>query len=125
MIQFPLRLAFSSTIHKIQGITVKSPKSLVIDIDSSLEAAQSYVMLSRVQELSQILIYGEFKDNKIRHCPKALEEEMSLAENAMISFTNVSSENIILSCLNVYSLKRNIDILKKQIKNFSENIILL
>ena len=125
VIQFPLRLAFSSTIHKIQGITVKSPKSLVIDIDSSLEAAQSYVMLSRVQELSQILIYGEFKDNKIRHCPKALEEEMSLAENAMISFTNVSSENIILSCLNVYSLKRNIDILKKQIKNFSENIILL
>ena len=125
VIQFPLRLAFGSTIHKIQGLTCKKPTSLVVDIKSSLEAAQSYVMLSRVQELSQILIYGEFDDKKIKHCPRALEEVNYLADNAMTSFTNVADDSLILSCLNVYSLKRNMDILQQQVHNFSKQIILL
>ena len=123
--QFPLRLAFASTVHKIQGLTCKKPTSLVVDIKTSFEAAQAYVMLSRVQEISQILIYGEFDDKKIKHCPKALEEVNYLADNAMNSFSNVADENVILSCLNVYSLRRNIEILKHQLQNFSTQIIIL
>ncbi len=125
VIQFPLRLAFASTVHKIQGLTCKKPTSLVVDIKSSFEAAQAYVMLSRVQELSQIFIYGEFDDKKIKHCPKSLEEVNYLADNAMNSFSNVADENIVISSLNVYSLRRNIEILKHQVQNFSKQIIIL
>ena len=55
--QFPLRLAFAATAHKIQGQTVKKPNCLVVDLRSVREAAQAYVMLSRVQELSQLFIF--------------------------------------------------------------------
>lgn len=125
VIQFPVRLAFASTTHKIQGITVKKPTALVVDINSTLEPAQAYVMLSRVQELSQIKVFGDFKENKIRHCPKALDEENNLKSTAMTSFTNLNKDKIILVCCNVYSLSRNFDILKKQISNFSNEAILL
>ena len=47
-IQFPLKLAFAATAHKIQGSTILKPSYLVIDLKSVKEAAQGYVMLSRV-----------------------------------------------------------------------------
>ena len=46
--QFPLRLAFAATAHKVQGQTVKKPNSLLIDLRTVREPAQAYVMLSRV-----------------------------------------------------------------------------
>ena len=52
--QFPLRLAFAATAHKVQGQTVTKPNSLVIDLRTVRESAQAYVMLSRVQSLEQL-----------------------------------------------------------------------
>ena len=43
-VQFPLRLAFASTAHKVQGMTVKKPNLLVVDLRSVREAAQAYVI---------------------------------------------------------------------------------
>ena len=40
--QFPLRLAFASTAHKVQGLTIKKPSSLVVDLRSVRENAQAY-----------------------------------------------------------------------------------
>lgn len=47
--QIPLRLAWASTIHKSQGLTLKEAW---IDIRSAREPGQAYVALSRVKSLS-------------------------------------------------------------------------
>jgi hypothetical protein len=54
VIQFPLKLAWAITAHKIQGQTVAKPHGLVADILSVFSNGQAYVILSRVQSLSQI-----------------------------------------------------------------------
>ena len=63
--QFPLRLAFAATAHKVQGQTVKKPNSLAIDLRSVRESAQAYVMLSRVQCLNQVFIIDCLPADKI------------------------------------------------------------
>ena len=47
--QFPLILAFSSTTHTIQGLTVYSPRKVSVDLRSVFGPHQAYVMLGRVQ----------------------------------------------------------------------------
>ena len=51
---------------------VASPQKVVIDIKSVFEAAQAYVMLSRVQELEQLYIMKELKEGKMFANRKAL-----------------------------------------------------
>ena len=55
-IQFPLKLAFAATSHKVQGMTVAKPDCLIVDLSGRCQAAQGYVMLSRVQELQQLFL---------------------------------------------------------------------
>ena len=55
LIQFPLVLSWAVTVHKFQGQTVRAPQKVVIDLRSVFEAAQAYVMASRVQELDQLM----------------------------------------------------------------------
>ena len=50
LIQFPVVLAWAVTVHKFQGQTVKSPQNVVIDLTSVFEAAQAYVLASRVHK---------------------------------------------------------------------------
>ena len=105
-IQFPLRLAFASTVHKVQGLTVKKPSSLVIDLKSVREAAQAYVMLSRVQALSQIFILESVRPEKITSSMSA-KEELERMERDAINL-KVSLKKSIISC-NIRSLKKNFD----------------
>ena len=49
-VQFPLKLAWELTAHKIQGQTIAKPRKLVVDLRRIFEAALAYVMISRVQE---------------------------------------------------------------------------
>merc|ERR1711888_407817 len=74
LIQFPLVLAWAVTVHKFQGQTVKSPQKVVIDLKSVFEAAQAYVMASRVQELEQLYILEELPKDKIYASAAALTE---------------------------------------------------
>ena len=57
VIQFPVKVAYASTAHKFQGASLLSPTKVVMDLNSTFEAAQCYVMLSRVQELGKLLNY--------------------------------------------------------------------
>ena len=99
-IQFPLRLAFAATAHKIQGSTIKKPNYLVIDLRTVMEAAQAYVMLSRVQALSQLFILGDLCEKKIYASVTALEE---LDTMNMMALNNQRFGNIVASC-NIRSL---------------------
>mgnify|MGYP001197667309 CR=1 FL=1 len=54
-------LAFAATGHKFQGQTIKKPMKLVADFTALFGPSQAYVMLSRVQEKSQIFIIVDEK----------------------------------------------------------------
>ena len=53
VVQFPVKVAFAVTAHKIQGASIASPSKVVLDLNSTFEPAQCYVMLSRVQQLGK------------------------------------------------------------------------
>ena len=80
LIQFPIKLAHAITAHKIQGQTIPKPLQIAINIASVFEAAQAYVMLSRIESLKQLYILENLPENKIYASKKALEEleEMNL-----------------------------------------------
>ena len=73
-VNFPLRLAYASTAHRIQGHTVKKPNNLILDLKCWLEPAMIYVMLSRVQCLNQLYILESLPDKKMNPFPEAVEE---------------------------------------------------
>ena len=54
--QFPLKLAFCISSHKMQGKNVINPSKLNADLQTVREPAQAYVILSRVQTLKQLFI---------------------------------------------------------------------
>ena len=55
-VNFPLKLCYATTAHKIQGSTVKKPTCLVLHLHGYLRPAMGYVMLSRIQCLDQLII---------------------------------------------------------------------
>ena len=102
-IQFPLRLAFSATAHKIQGYTVKKPNHLVIDLRGVREAAQAYVMLSRVQALNQLIILNYVCAHKIYANEQALKEHSRLTH---VAINNKVCHRGIMSC-NIRSIMKH------------------
>ena len=105
-VQFPLKLAFAATAHKVQGQTVKKPNNLVVDLRSVREAAQAYVILSRVQALSQLIILVSVCANKIKSSSNAKEE---LERMKTISEEGKQiAKQIYISC-NIRSIKKNFD----------------
>ena len=74
VIQFPLRLCFAATSHAFQGQTIYKPNKCVCDFRTVFEAAQGYVILSRVETIEQLFIAESLPQNKFYASPKALEE---------------------------------------------------
>ena len=103
-IQFPLKLAFAATAHKVQGQTVKKPNNLVIDLRTVRESAQAYVILSRVQALSQLFILENICVEKIRASQKALVELDRM--NQVSTEQKQHSRNSFISC-NIRSILKN------------------
>ena len=85
-LQFPLKLAWAITAHKIQGQTIAKPLKLVVDLSRVFEPAQAYVMLSRVQELEQLLIINSVNRDKIYPSFQALDELQRMNMKALNRF---------------------------------------
>ena len=81
VIQFPIKLAFAATAHKIQGQTVKKPRKVIVDLHSVFQPAMAYVMLSRVESIDQLYILETFNEacmhaiNELRKMNKKSENE--------------------------------------------------
>ena len=69
MIQIPLRLAWSITIHKSQGMTLDKVEC---DLKNTFSEGQVYVALSRVRDLEGLYIKS-FDINNIKANKKVLE----------------------------------------------------
>ena len=105
-INFPLRLAWATTCHKIQGHTVKNPAKLILDLMCWLQPAMVYVALSRVQCLDQLFILEDLPENKIKPWSDALEEMERLDA---LDKERKNSEVFRMPTMNTRSLQSHFD----------------
>ena len=121
-------LSFALTCHKIQGITVKYPRKVAIDLRTVWGASQAYVMLGRVQKLSQLFIIGDLPRSKI-YCDKLALDELALMRRRSLNenpeaWEQNSSDILKIAYHNVHSLQNKIpDIKADQILSFSDILI--
>ena len=108
-INFPLRLAWGTTAHKIQGHTVKKPQELILDLKCWLEPAMIYVMLSRVQCLSQLFILETLPVEKIKPWQDAVEEMERLDKLDLSKRIQCVASEIEIVSLNTVSLRTHIE----------------
>ena len=99
--------------HRFQGQTVLWPKKILVDLINVFQAAQSYVMLSRVQSLDQLFILNEVPAKKLYANPKALQEVERLdiiSINKNPSTWMKRDESIVkIAFLNIQSIQNKLD----------------
>lgn len=83
ILQYPLDLAWATTIHKSQGATLSK---IVTDLNCCFAAGQSYVCLSRVKSLEGLYLLA-IDYNKIKADPHALEFYGNLGYECEIQYT--------------------------------------
>ena len=108
--QFPLKLAFAVTAHKIQGQGIPKPLKVAIDMGGTFCPSQAYVMLSRVEDIEQIVIMEDFKERNVRIDPKALEELHKMNERCINRNPEPwrdGKEGTRIAALNIMNLKNN------------------
>ena len=93
---------------KIQGQTVPKPVMLVADFSRVFEAAQAYVMLSRVQELQQLVVIDCVQKEKMYPSEKTMAELERMKLNMLNSNTHLTSFNLNLVSVNIRSLRKHI-----------------
>ena len=140
-INFPLRLAWGITFHKIQGHTIKEPMTLILDFDCWLLPSMVYVGLSRVQTLNQLYILGKLPIEpdcphihdppscickKMHPHPAALEElERLIALEIPLPQPSSDPNELEIVSLNTISLSTHIQDIKADPTIMSAQVILL
>ena len=108
--QFPIKLAYAVTAHKIQGQSIPKPLKVAVDMGGTFCPSQAYVMLSRVEDIQQLVIMQDFKERNVRIDPKALEEMHKM--NARCINRNLEpwrdgKEGTRIAALNIMNLRNN------------------
>ena len=80
--QFPLRLAWAVTIHKVQGQTFVKGTQVVIHWSNRFKPGMAYVALGRCESLDDIYITEKFRVDKIKCDPEALRMSQELERRA-------------------------------------------
>ena len=129
VIQFPIKLAFACTAHKIQGATIHKPLKLVVYVKDVFEAAITYVMLSRICALWQLYILDEFDESKMYPSPIAMQELERLRKisknNNPTEWENIDNKTLKISSLNCRSLKKHIPDIRSDDMLMKSDIICL
>ena len=117
VIQFPVKVAFAVTAHKIQGQTVRKPRRVIVDLRSVFQAAMAYVMLSRVESIEQLFILDTFDESKIYCNQQAINEFERMNRTAVnqspTDWNNLNLMRTRISVLNCGSLRNK----KEHIEN--------
>ena len=104
-LQFPLKLAWAITAHKIQGQTIKKPNMLIADLSRVFEAAQAYVILSRIQDLNQLVLLGDVFSEKIYPSSQAIAELENMRRRTYVSAKTHTENRLKLVSLNIRSIR--------------------
>ena len=127
--QFPLKLAWAYTVHKVQGLTLdRVVFSFELFKQRQFNCGEVYVALSRVKLLSQLYLLGDINPSCIREDPRVGEAYERLRTQcfefeAPKMVCKSSSENIVISLLNVRSLKKHCTDIKNDSKIIHSDII--
>ena len=133
-IQFPLTLAWACTVHKVQGLTLEN---IVVSFDlfqqRSFNYGQAYVALSRATSLSGLHILGNIQSKHIRADPRVHKEYQRLRETSLdISQSHNQAEStfennppIVITLLNIRSLRKHSIDLKHDTRIFESDVLLL
>ena len=119
-INFPLRLCFATTAHRMQGQTVMKPASLVLHLKNVFSGGQAYVMLSRVQTLNQLFLIDDVFPKKIYYNKEANEELQNMLKNSENCNKDIGDKcSLNLLSFNIRSLQKHFAdiVLEKNIQN--------
>ena len=129
VVQFPLCLCFAATSHKFQGQTIRKPNKCVADLRTVFQAAQTYTILSRVENIDQLFILGSLPRNKFYADSHALEElerldRVSVNKNPTV-WEKDHAWSLKICSFNIRSLAEHIEDLRSdQMIMFSDIICL-
>ena len=124
-INFPLRLCWGTTLHRLQGHTIEAPQKLVLNLECWLQHAMIYVGLSRVKFLDQLFILNRLPLDKIDPFPDAFDE-MTRLKTIDISLPVPKNANEFeIVSLNTRSLPAHFEDIKSDINLMSAKVLLL
>ena len=123
--QFPLRLSWACTSHKVQGMTVNK---VVVNLDRCFSAGQGYVALSRVTSKNGLFI--ETNDPKILQKKVYADAEVKECLQNMPPLTlpeilPTYNEGIKILLHNIQSLNKHFEDLRKDIRFKDVDVICL
>ena len=82
--QFPLRLSWASTIHKVQGVTSQAVVSFSLEKQKTFEPGQMYVALSRIRNLRELFLTSIICKEAIKASAEAFIEFHRLLNTAAV-----------------------------------------
>ena len=120
-LQFPLKLAYASTIHKVQGLSLEK---CLFNMKGIFCAGQAYVGLSRLTSLKGLTL-KEF-DIKYIYCNESISESIAQMPHFLETqcTPSLSYEQMII-LHNVQGLRLHFEDLCKQIQNMNADFICL
>ena len=128
VIQFPIKVAFCITAHKMQGATIPYPEKVAMDINSCFDCAMAYVMLSRVQCLEQVYILEGLNPEKITTAKCSiteLERLDSISWNRNPTPWHSSAPGIRVAALNCAGLRPHFEDIKADDKLLKASVLML
>ena len=110
-LQFPLTLAWATTIHKVQGLTLER---IVVDMKGGkFNAGQAYVAFSRVKSIEGLFILNFSASSIVKS--DAVDEEMERLNNNLLpplpqlQCVSLSSNHTTILLLNIRSISAKLD----------------